>query len=179
MDDIAKRAGVSKGTVFLYYESKQSLFRAVVEAAVLPYLEAGEALLARDESGPEALMRTLLACYWRVLGDSRLSGIPKLVMAEAGNFPEIAAYYHERVVLRGRAMFAEVYQRGVSTGVFREADPVVICQLALAPLLFVCVWRNSLGAYDADAVDLEHYVDTHVEMFMCGLKSVAAVRSDS
>jgi AcrR family transcriptional regulator len=179
MDDIAKRAGVSKGTVFLYYESKQSLFRAVVEAAVVPHLEAGEALLARDKAEPEALMRALFAGYWRVLGDPRLSGIPKLVMAEVGNFPEVATYYHEQVVLRGRAMFAEIYQRGVNAGVFHEADPAVMCQLALAPLLFVCVWRTSLGVCDPGELDLDVYVQTHVEMFMRGLKPALPVRSDS
>lgn len=179
LDDIARRAGVSKGTVFLYYANKQALFRAVIETAVLPHLAAGEALLAQDEGDPEALMRALFAGYWRVLGDPQLSGIPKLVMAEAGNFPEVAAYYHEQVVMRGRALFAEIHRRGVARGVFREGDPALLCQLALSPLLFVCVWRSSLGGCDAGAIEPDRFVEAHVDMFMRGLMPVASARSSS
>jgi AcrR family transcriptional regulator len=179
LDDIARRAGVSKGTVFLYYRNKQALFRAVIETAVLPHLAAGEALVAKEDAEPEPLMRALFAGYWRVLGDPQLSGIPKLVMAEAGNFPEIAAYYHEQVVMRGRALFAEIYRRGVARGVFREADPALMCQLALSPLLFVCVWRSSLGGCEAGGVDPDRFVAEHVDMFLRGLMQGTPERSSS
>lgn len=178
MDDIARRAGVSKGTVFLYYESKQALFRAVVEEAVLPHLAAGEALLERGESDPAELLRTLLLRYWQVLGDPRLGGIPKLVMAEAGNFPEIAAFYHEHVVQRGRALIIALLERGMQRGLFRQADPAVLCQLAIAPLMFSCLWRESLGCCDEQPLDSDLFVQSHLDMFMRGLRpEPAATRS--
>lgn len=178
MDDIARRAGVSKGTVFLYYESKQALFRAVVQEAVLPHLAAGEALLEQAEADPAELLRALLLRYWQVLGDARLGGIPKLVMAEAGNFPEIAAFYHEHVVQRGRALFIAVLERGMQAGVFRPGDPAVLCHLAIAPLMFSCLWRESLGCCDVQQIDPEIYVQTHLDMFMRGLRpEPAAPRS--
>lgn len=169
IDDIAARAGVSKGTVFLYYETKQALFRAVVEAAVLPRLDAGEALLTQDGRGPAELLRALLEECWSVLGEPRIAGIPKLVMAEAGNFPEIAAWYHERVVLRSRAIFAEIFARGVASGEFLAGDPVALCHLALAPLFYVSVWRDSLAACDEGRLDFESFVRTHLDVFMRGI----------
>lgn len=169
MDDIARRAGVSKGTVFLYYESKQALFRAVVQEAVLPHLAAGEALLERLDADPEQLLRELLLRYWQVLGNPRLGGISKLVMAEAGNFPEIAAFYHEHVVQRGRALFATVLERGIQAGVFRSCDPLVMCQLAIAPLMFSCLWQQSFAGCEAQTVSPDLYVQTHLDMFMRGL----------
>lgn len=179
VDDIARLAGVSKGTVFLYFESKEALFRAVIETAVLPHLAAGEALLAQDSEGPEALMRELFAGYRRVLGDPQLSAIPKLVMAEAGNFPEIAAYYHQQVVVRGRALFAGIHRRGVARGIFRDGDPSLLCQLALSPLLFVCVWRSSLGGCEPEALDPDRFVSAHIDMFMRGLMLPSPGRSES
>lgn len=179
MDDIARRAGVSKGTVFLYYESKQALFRAVVQEAVLPHLAAGEALLEQGGDDPAELLRALLLRYWQVLGDPRVGGIPKLVMAEAGNFPEIAAFYHEQVVQRGRALFVAVLERGMRSGVFRPCDPLLLCQLAIAPLIFNCLWRESLAVCEAQPLDPEIYVRTHLDMFIRGLRPEPAAAKES
>lgn len=169
IDDIAVRAGVSKGTVFLYYENKQALFRTVVEAAVLPHLDAGEALLAQSSRAPAALMQAMLEECWSVLGEPRLAGIPKLVMAEAGNFPEVATWYYERVVLRSRAIFAEIFRRGVASGDFLPGDPVALCHLALAPLFYVSVWRDSLAACDDGRLDVTVFIRTHIDVFMRGI----------
>ncbi|GAB2896963.1 TetR/AcrR family transcriptional regulator [Uliginosibacterium flavum] len=169
MEDIARRAGVSKGTVFLYFESKQALFRAVVQEAVVPHLAAGEALVEAADRAPAQLLPELLRRYWQVLGDARLAGIPKLVMAEAGNFPEVAAFYHENVVQRGRALFMAVLERGMQSGEFRVGDPLVLCHLAIAPLMFSCMWRQTLACCDTESIDPEIFVQTHLDMFMRGL----------
>ncbi|MDQ7989801.1 MAG: TetR/AcrR family transcriptional regulator [Candidatus Dactylopiibacterium sp.] len=168
MEDIARGAGVSKGTVFLYYESKEALFRAVIEAAVLPHLDAGEALL-RDDAPADRLMRELFEGTQRVLLDPLLSAIPRLVDAEAGNFPEVAAYYHEHVTRRVHALFGAVYARGLREGCFRAADVGVLCQLALAPLLYAGNWRRLPGVWEEACFDPETYCRTHVDMFMRGL----------
>lgn len=174
MEDIARRAGVSKATVFLYYESKQALFAAVVQEAVVPHLEAGEALLNLEGADPATLLPELLRRYWQVLGDEKLAGIPKLVMAEAKNFPDLAAFYHQHVVQRGRAIFVAVLQRGIAAGTFRACDPELMCQLAIAPLMFACMWRQSLACCDAVTLDPDVYVDTHLDMFVRALLADSA-----
>jgi len=170
MDDIAQRAGVSKGTVFLYYESKQALFRAVVEDAVVPHIVSGEALVeASSEEDPAVLLRNLLLRYWNVLADPRLEGLPRLIMAEAGNFPELASFYHENVIVRARTLFINVLEHGIQTGVFRPCDPAVMCRLAVAPLMFDCMWRRLLPPSDPLRVVPDTYVQTHLDMFLSNL----------
>lgn len=174
LDEIAARAGVSKGTLYLYFENKQALFMAVVQEAILPRIAEGEARL--DEAGeateadPERLLREMLISWWEVVGSSRLGGIPKLVMAEAANFPEVAQFYYENVVLRGRALIVRVIELGIARRVFREGDPLVLCQLALAPLLFACMWRQSFAMCDIQGMSLDCYVSTHLDIFFSGLR---------
>jgi len=169
MEDIAQRAGVSKGTVFLYYESKQALFRAVVEDAVVPHIAAGEALVEASSAEPTVLMRSLLLRYWDVLGDPRLEALPRLIMAEAGNFPELASFYFENVIVRARTLFISVLERGIQLGVFRPCDPAMMCRLAVAPLMFECMWRRLLPLSDPLRVAPEVYVQTHLDMFLSNL----------
>jgi len=169
MDDIARRAGVSKGTVFLYYESKQALFRAVVEDAVVPHIAAGEALVEASTEDPAVLLRSLLLRYWEVLSDPRLEGLPRLIMAEAGNFPELASFYFDNVIVRARTLFISVLERGIQLGVFRPCDSALMCRLAVAPLMFECMWRRLLPPSDPLCVAPDVYMQTHLDMFLGNL----------
>lgn len=170
MEDIAARAGVSKGTVFLYFESKQALLRAVVEDAVLPHLNAGEAMVEEGAGeSPGMLLRQLLQRFAAALSDRRLAGLPKLISAEAGNFPELAAYYHDNVVMRIRRLIVGVLDRGVAAGVFRPCDTTLVARLAIAPILFDCMWRQMPDVCEAVPVSADAFIETHLELFLRGL----------
>ncbi|MBP7523964.1 MAG: TetR/AcrR family transcriptional regulator, partial [Propionivibrio sp.] len=99
LDDVAARAGVSKGTLYLYFESKEALFRAVIEEAIVPLLAAAEDEIAGYEGGSIDLLRRLLFGWWEQIGATRLAGVPKLLIAEARNFPAVAQYYHDTVLV--------------------------------------------------------------------------------
>lgn len=170
MEDIAARAGVSKGTVFLYFESKQALLRAVVEDAVLPHLNAGEAMVEEGAGeSPGMLLSQLLQRFAAALSDRRLAGLPKLISAEAGNFPELAAYYHDNVVMRIRRLIVGVLDRGVAAGVFRPCDTTLVARLAIAPILFDCMWRQMPDVCEAVPVPADAFIETHLELFLRGL----------
>jgi AcrR family transcriptional regulator len=171
MEDIAQRAGVSKGTVFLYFESKQALLRAVVEDAVLPHLAAGEAMVeAASGESPEVVLRQLLLCFATALADSRLAGLPKLISAEAGNFPELAAYYHDNVVMRIRHLLVSVLDRGIAAGVFRPCDTTLVGRLAIAPILFECMWQRLPDPRGQEPPpSQEAFIQTHLDLFIRGL----------
>jgi len=98
LDDVAKQAGVSKGTVYLYFQNKEDLFRAVVQEMVLPEIERIEKVISSHRGSAEDLLRRLVKQWWQNVGESRLSGIPKLIIAEAGNFPGLAQFFVEKVV---------------------------------------------------------------------------------
>ena len=104
LDDVAARAGVSKGTLYLYFESKEALFKAVIEEAIVPLLASAEDVIANDQGTSIDLLRRLLNGWWEQIGATRLAGVPKLIIAEARNFPAVAQYYHDAVIVRGRAL---------------------------------------------------------------------------
>lgn len=169
LDEVAARAGVSKGTLYLYFESKEALFQAVIREGVIPAIEAGEAMLAGQADDPATLLRFVLQGWWDRIGSTALGGIPKLMMSEAGNFPEVARYYHEAVIQRGLALLRTVVQRGIDQGIFRPVDPALIGALLIAPLIHLANWRNSFAACCDNGLDAQAYVDAHIDLVLNGL----------
>src|SRR3954454_18714542 len=105
MDEIAKRAGVTKGTVYLYFPSKEDLFRAVVEDLMAPNIQTGERMVADHTGSSAELLRELVVGWWRLVGSNNVACLSKLMTGESSNFPHLAQYFVEKVVVRGRRIF--------------------------------------------------------------------------
>lgn len=168
VEEIAARAGVTKGTVYLYFDSKEDLFRAAVEDSLVPLIETGERLV--EEAGPSQaeLFRVLVAGWWDLMSEPPLSGLPKLMMAEAANFPEVTRFYAEQVAKRSRRMFERVLERGMERGEFRAMNVSNAVRLALAPLTWALTYGHSLACYDP-SFDLESFVEDHIDVFLRGI----------
>ncbi|HKG76053.1 MAG TPA: helix-turn-helix domain-containing protein, partial [Beijerinckiaceae bacterium] len=104
LDDVAARAGVAKGTIYLYVESKQALFEALVRSGITAPLAAVEAQVLALDATAETMLRMLFAALRREVLQTRRKEIVRLVLAEAHRFPDIAAFYHREVVSRGMAL---------------------------------------------------------------------------
>ncbi|WP_282959135.1 TetR/AcrR family transcriptional regulator [Azoarcus sp. L1K30] len=169
LDEIAARAGVSKGTLYLYFDSKEALFKAVIAEGVIPAIEAGEAMLAESADDPVSLLRSFLQSWWTMIGNTELGGIPKLMMSEAGNFPDTARYYDEAVIQRGLALLRKVVQRGIDGGIFRPVDPALIGTLLVAPLVHLATWNHSFASCCNHGIDAQAYVDAHIDLALNGL----------
>jgi AcrR family transcriptional regulator len=169
LEDVAARAGVSKGTLYLYFKSKEELFEAVVRATLLPNLERVEALAASYEGPSAPLLERLLLTIADVVS-SRVGGIPKLVIAEAGNFPDLARFYLEEVVRRGLRLIGTILRRGIARGEFRavDVDHAVFC--VIAPLLIAALWKNSLEAHDDAPLDAPALARVHLDLLLRGLE---------
>ena len=179
LEDVAARAGVSKGTVYLYFASKEELFKAVVrEGLVSPLAEFRSAVLEQYPGSALELLRMLVHGWWERIGSAPISGIPKLIVAEARNFPEIAKFYIAEVVEPGQAVLEAIVARGVANGEFRPVDPRETGALLVAPLLMIALWRNSLGHFRPGAIDAKRILDAHLEMVRNALR-VAPVRAVS
>ena len=176
LDDVARRAGVTKGTVYLYFKNKDALFRAAVRTFVLPELERAEEQVAEFKGDTRQLVRELVHRWWDIVGESQLCGIPKLVIAEARNFPDLARYFVNRVVRRARRLFASVIERGIGRGEFRSCDVNHAARVLTAPLVFAAIWERSLRSYDRDPYDVRRYLDVHIETFLSGLSKRTASR---
>lgn len=170
LEEIAARAGVSKGTLYLYFASKEELFKAVVREGLLPLLAAGEELLARGPGPASELFRAIVLRWWEMVGEGPIGGIPKLIFAEARNFPEIARFYAEEVIERGKRLFVAVFRRGIETGEFRPFDPEVLVHLVIAPLIMRVIWKHSLDCCGIGGVPLEAYLREYLELTLRGLR---------
>ena len=168
LDEVARAARVSKGLPYLYFESKEDLFKAVVREALLPPLMAGEVRLQAHQGSVAELLRGLVHDYADFIRHVS-GGIAKLVIAEAHNFPEIGRFYVEEVVARGRAFMAEVIRRGIATGEFRPVDPVGYAGVLGAPLTMLAIWQHSLAQFDTGA-DVERYLNAYLDLVIAGLR---------
>lgn len=169
MDDVAVRAGVTKGTVYLYFETKEELFTALVRSQLLPTIERLEAAASADVPAT-VLLERLMAIWAEHVVPSRVSVLPKLIIAEAGNFPEMAKFYLDEVIHRARALLGSVLRRGVQTGEFRpiDVDHVVYC--VIGPLLFSVLWRHSFEPHDEAPLDVAALCRAHLDTLLNGLR---------
>ena len=144
LDDVAARAGVSKGTLYLYFDSKVALFQSVIEEGVAPILDAVDHMIATHEGSSEALIRQLVTSLWSHVVGTPLEGLTKLVVSEARNFPEIAQFYYDKVIHRSRLQLLKVVERAISRGEFRPLDVKATVDAIILPVLMMAIWRHSL-----------------------------------
>jgi TetR/AcrR family transcriptional regulator len=171
VDEVAARAGVSKGTLFLYFQSKEDLFKAVVRENIANKFPTWQEEFITFEGTSADMLRYALTSWWERIGKTRASGITKLVMSEAQNFPEIAAFYQEEVIQPGNAMIRRILERGVQSGEFREMDLEQAVHIIVAPMIFLMMWKHSMGACAASAkiVNPEQFIHMQVDVLLHGM----------
>lgn len=169
LEDVAAKAGISKGTLYLYFANKEELFKAVVREALVARLVEFKGQIGKFQGTSAELLRLVFKTWWERIGSTRISGIPKLILSEARNFPEIARFYVEEVVRPGRETLAAVIRRGVERGEFRPVDAHATADLLAAPMLMISMWRNALEPCCDERIDPEALIAAHVEMLARGL----------
>ncbi|OLC11322.1 MAG: hypothetical protein AUH41_00795 [Gemmatimonadetes bacterium 13_1_40CM_66_11] len=169
VEDVARKAGVTKGTIYLYFENKDALFKALIRETIVPVIAQGEALAQSFTGSARELFERLVREYWRLVGETQLVNIPKLMMAEAGNFPELARFYYEEVVTRGHRLMAGVIQRGIKAGEFRPVNVAVATKLAMAPVMHAVIARKAFSACMPEGFDVASYLDTHIDLYLHGI----------
>lgn len=168
IDDVADEAGVSKGTLYLYFDSKERLFEGMVMSKLLPLLEEAETIPDKVNGSAEDVLRaTMRFLYGRVLvGDRR--HIMRLILAEGPNFPELTAFYHQNILQRGQKMIRRVLDHGAARGEFRCVESHGILQNVMAGAIAATMWKLVFDAYDP--IDIESYAETHIDLLLNGLK---------
>jgi AcrR family transcriptional regulator len=172
LEEIASRAGVSKGTLYLYFSSKEELFKAVIQQGILPMVELGETMVQQHSGDTASLLRDLIIRWWELLGETKLSAIPKLIIAESGNFPDVANYFQENVAKRTDELLSRVLQRGMESGEFRHIDIDSVRELISAPIMMRVIWQHcAVPVCSGLQQDAGIYIQTHIDLLLNGLTS--------
>lgn len=171
VDEVAARAGVSKGTLFLYFPSKEELFKAVVRENIAGRFAEWNSELETFVGTTSDVLRYCYQVWWQRVGSTKASGITKLMLSEAQNFPEITRFYQQEVIQPGQALIRRILERGIARGEFRSVNLDYAVYLVLAPMIFLMMWKHSVGACVPDAVELtpERYIETQVDNILLGL----------
>lgn len=171
VEEVAQRAGVSKGTLFLYFPTKEELFKAVVRENLVKHQTEGAEEILRHEGSSGELLEYLMLEWWRRYGATKASGISKLIMSEANNFPDLARFFQEEVVTPGHAMVRAVLQRGLDRGEFRAANMDLAVHSVITPLLFLVMWKHSMGPCcpQSQQIDPEAFISQHAQLLLRGL----------
>lgn len=172
-EEVAHRAGVSKGTLYLYYPSKEELLRAVISQRLSAQIAEVSQAVARHPGTPGQVIEDLLPLWWQQVFDSPTSAVFKLIVTEVRNFPEIAAFYMAQVVEPGQKLLGSLVQRGIDEGEFQAVDVDSAVLSLILPLVMVCVQKHSLAACLPPEVsgDAPGFMRRHVELIVRGLRA--------
>jgi len=169
LDDVAQRAGVSKGTLYLYFDNKEELFKAVVRESVVARIAETADQIERFDGPSDALLDHVVRRWWSEYGEKTAGGISKLMMAESNNFPEIARFFLEEVIEPWHELLASAIRRGVERGDFRPVDVDMTVRTLAASLVMLSLWKCSFGPCSRRPLDAAAYIDTTIDTFVTSL----------
>ncbi len=170
LDDIARRAGVSKGALYLYFETKEELFRAVVDQAIAPNMQVVRAMVAAHPGPLSDLLRLVAERVGTLMETLPVGGVVKMVIAEAGNFPELARVWHDDLVAQILGAMTDAIAAAQGRGEVRPGDPRIYALEIIAPMLVAVIWRETFVPSGAQPFDLRAVARQHVETMIEGLK---------
>ena len=179
-DDIAHQAGVAKGTVFLYFPTKEDLFKAVVRREIVGRIEEGERMSVVDASiSSREFLQRFLGKYWDNTQARHSLRMLRMVLGELHRYPELARFYGDEVIKRAWALLASIVQRGIDRGEFRPVDPMLAARCITGSFLMHRLWTEptSPGAHLVEHLSCDQLRGDLVDFFLDGLAAQPAARA--
>ena len=170
-EEVAARAGVSKGTLFLYFQSKEELFKAVIRENLSDHFREWSEEFESFEDSSAEMVAYCMNIWWERVGNTKASGITKLMMSEATNFPELAAFYQQEVILPGQALIRRILQRGMDRKEFKPMDLDYAVYSLIAPMIYLIMAKHAAGICMPRnlVLDPKKYIDSQVSMLLHGM----------
>jgi TetR/AcrR family transcriptional regulator len=170
-EEVAARAGVSKGTLFLYFQSKEELFKAVVRENISGRFTEWNAEFEAFEGNSQAMLAYCMNVWWERVGATKASGITKLMMSEGRNFPDLATFYQQEVILPGQALIRRILQRGMDRGEFRPLDLDYAVYGVIAPMIYLVLAKHSMNVCTRDDFALvpETFIASQLDALLHGI----------
>lgn len=170
LDEVAKKAGVAKGTVYLYYPNKEELLKSVVREHVSPIVK--EVSLAQQSKGHASSADQIADAidqWWTRYGSTRLSAITKIILTETNAFPDIGRFFHGEVIQPWWDYLEGILKRGVDQGEFSPIDTEYVAKILCAPLVTLGVWKRTMDLCCDTHTDANRYLNTYTKLVLSGL----------
>jgi AcrR family transcriptional regulator len=168
LDQIAERAGVTKGTIYVYFENKEHLFISMVREITKATLDTVQGMFENHDGSTAELLRAQFSfIYQHIVEDRRRREVVRMLIAEASRFPELADRYHQEILRPCLDMLRLAIQRGMDRGEFRKSSIVDSPQVVIAPIALVDLWMMMFD--DRQPLDLKAYFNAHLDLMLNGL----------
>jgi AcrR family transcriptional regulator len=171
IDDVAKRAGISKGLLYLYFKTKEELFKAVIRSVVVPRIDALKTAITDSDRSAEEFLRGPFLEFIQKLPDSPARIVVRLLVAEGPKHPDLTAYYYEQVVSGGMDALRQLINKGVKQGEFRQSQLDEFPQLIVAPVLVSIIWKTLFEKHLP--LDTDKLLQTHIDLILIAIKAPA------
>ncbi|MDN3920273.1 TetR/AcrR family transcriptional regulator [Roseateles violae] len=171
-EQVAARAGVSKGTLYLYYPSKEELFKAVVRANLSVHIAEGADIVAQHQGSTAELLRRVMNEWWSRVGQGPAGGITKIMLAEARNFPELAEFYLDEVIVPTHRLLGGLIERGIASGEFRPLPVAETVHVLIGPMLHLTLAEHSFGVCglaNGPAIDAPAVLAAQLDLLLHGM----------
>jgi AcrR family transcriptional regulator len=170
VDEIASKAGISKGAVYNYFPSKKAILEGLVRRAVEPVIEKASEVMGSSDGDPRPLIRQIMQMFLSVLSDPNAFSVPILVIREAVNAPDIAQIYRTQVLEKVVPKFAAMIERGVEGGHIRAVDAELTVRSVMGPLLLHIILAKVFGMQPASGFGFDRLIDNHLTILFAGLE---------
>ncbi|HTC06062.1 MAG TPA: TetR family transcriptional regulator [Xanthobacteraceae bacterium] len=168
LDRVAEHAGVTKGTIYVYFESKEHLFISMVREVTKAALDTVHEMFETHEGTTADLLRTQFSfIYQHIVEDRRRREVLRMLIAEAPRFPELADRYHQEILRPCLDMLRQAIRRGMDRGEFRKSAIVDLPQIVIAPIALVDLWMMMFD--DRQPLDMKAYFNAHLDLVLNGL----------
>jgi TetR/AcrR family transcriptional regulator len=175
LDDIAKRAGLSKGTIYLYFPNKEELFREMVRHIVVTKIEQREQQMSAASGTATELLVLFMSDYWGFIRSAQFAPLFRLIHAEIQNFPDLASFYAREVVARGHRLMAAIIGRGMASGEFRQLEPLVAARMLASTFVMHGLWCTHRDCFESVAQKSDEQVlNEIIEFFLHALQPSGA-----
>lgn len=174
VDDVARRAGIAKGTIYLYFRNKELLFRGVLRGLIRHVFEDFETFVRTFPGSAESLVRdVLLRQYNEIVKNPKARSMFRLLISESHKFPELSGIYLREVIAPSMTAMRLLVEKGIASGEFRETKIVEFPQVLVGPAILAVVWTLILG--EKRHLDLDAYKEAHLDLLLHGLRKAGSL----
>lgn len=169
LEDVAKRAGISKGTIYLYFDSKEALFEAAARSRAVAMLDRIEAAIESFDGPTPEVLEMIIRMIYRGFIDGDVGPLIRLLVAEGQRSPELVAFYHREAITKGLGILRRVVARGIERGDLRAGPATAEPRVIIGPAIMAAIWRLTFDPIDP--LDVDAFVDAHVDLVLHGLEA--------